>query len=106
MIFFILTLGLLPGFVWLTFYLQEDRSKPEPKSLLAFSFLAGAAVTIPTVGLEIILRDVLRSFGITDHASLSFLGLAFIEEIMKFAAAYFVIHKSKFFDEPIDAMIC
>ena len=105
MTIFILVLGLLPGFVWLSFYLQEDRAKPEPKSLLAFSFLAGAAVTIPTVGLEIILRDVLRSSGIHDHAPASFLGLSLIEEVMKFAAAYFVVHKSKYFDEPIDGMI-
>lgn len=101
----VLILGLLPGFVWLAFYLQEDRKKPEPKKLLVLSFLSGAAVTIPAVGLEILVRDGLRYSGVIDYGVISFLGLSLVEEVMKFSAAYFVIHKSREFDEPIDAMI-
>lgn len=105
MVILVLILGLLPGFVWLTFYLQEDREKPEPKSLLALAFLSGAAVTIPAVGLEVVARDGIRALGFGDYGYVSFLVLALIEEVMKFGAAYLMVHKRAEFDEPIDAMV-
>jgi protease PrsW len=43
--------------------------------------------------------------GVVEFSALSLLGLAFIEEFMKFAAAYFAVGKSPELDEPIDAMI-
>ena len=109
----IIILGLLPGFAWLFFYLQEDLH-PEPKRLIALVFLAGAASAIFALIVQLFI-----TCGITYHftdcqeklrinAELTpflILAFAFIEEISKFGAAYFSIHKSKFFDEPIDAMV-
>lgn len=109
----IIILGLLPGFAWLFFYLQEDLH-PEPKRLIALVFLAGIGSAIFALIIQLSI-----TCGITYHftscqekfrnyAELTpFLVLvfAFIEEISKFGAAYFSIRKSKFFDEPVDAMI-
>src|SRR3989344_3740542 len=33
--------GIIPSFLWLWFWLQEDKKKPEPTGLLAACFLAG-----------------------------------------------------------------
>jgi len=33
--------GLLPSFIWLYFLLREDASHPEPRSLIALTFIAG-----------------------------------------------------------------
>ncbi len=106
-------LGLLPGFAWLFFYLQEEIH-PEPKRLIALVFLAGIGSAIFALVVQLFI-----TCGITYHFAgcqekfrthaeltpLLILVFAFVEEISKFGAAYFSIHKSKFFDAPVDAMI-
>jgi RsiW-degrading membrane proteinase PrsW (M82 family) len=49
--FLIILLGLLPGFIWLAFYLNEDN-RPEPKKLLILTFLSGGAFVVVAVVLE------------------------------------------------------
>jgi protease PrsW len=109
-------LGLLPGLAWLYFYLKED-CHPEPKKLLVLTFFAGAFVTVFAFVAQklsgcsffkycdgILLEDfILLSPGAIGIGLLILLAL--VEEVLKFVAAYFIVHKSEFFDEPIDAMI-
>lgn len=97
-------LGLLPGFVWLFFFLQEDEH-PEPKRLIVKTFLAGAAGAFLALGVEIILNSAFGLLQFQKLVFLSFVVLAFVEEVIKFLAAYFVVHKNPAFDEPVDAMI-
>lgn len=99
-----LVCGLLPGFAWLVFYLGEDPH-PEPKRLIVFTFLVGMAFAFFTVAIENIFNSWASGIGVEELSILSLLGLAFIEEVMKFCAAHFAINKSPDFDEPIDAMI-
>lgn len=99
-----LIVGLLPGFAWLVFYLGEDPH-PEPKRLIALTFLVGIAFGFFTIGIEQVFNGYMAAAGIQELSILSLFSLAFIEEIMKFAAAHFVIAKSPAFDEPVDAMI-
>lgn len=106
-----LFLALLPGLAWLFFYLQEDPH-PEPRSLLAAVFVSGGAFAFAALTAQVLLQKsgwildpitpVSRSF-IWIVASLFVLSLT--EEVFKFAAAYFMVHKKPDFDEPIDAMI-
>jgi RsiW-degrading membrane proteinase PrsW (M82 family) len=97
-------LGLLPGFAWLLFYLEEDLH-PEPKRLIAKTFIMGAAFAFFALWAEVIFTSALKSVGIEKLAIPALLGLALIEEFLKFGAAYLSIHKSPAFDEPTDAMI-
>ena len=98
-------LGILPSFAWLIFYLEEDPH-PEPKKLIFEAFLAGACSTFIVLGLQIIFNGWATAHGIANHTTLSFIGLAAIEEFFKFGAAWLVISKHrKDFDEPVDAMI-
>jgi protease PrsW len=99
-----LTFGLLPGFAWLAFYLGE-ATHAEPKRLIAFTFIVGMAFGFFTVAIEMFFNNGAASIGIPELSFLSLLGLAAIEEIMKFAAAHFAASKSPAFNEPIDAMI-
>jgi RsiW-degrading membrane proteinase PrsW (M82 family) len=99
-----LVFGLLPGFAWLVFYLGEDPH-PEPKRLIAFTFIVGMAFGFFTVAIETVFNNWTASIGIQELSLLSLIGLALIEETMKFTAAHFVISKSPEFDEPVDAMI-
>ncbi|MDP1706406.1 MAG: PrsW family glutamic-type intramembrane protease [bacterium] len=94
--------GLLPGFIWLFFFLREDRH-PEPKKVLIWVFIAGAISTIPTLLLQFFSQRLF--FFLPTGSLLLFFILAIIEEVFKFSAAYAVLKNNPAFDEPIDAMI-
>lgn len=97
-------LGLIPGFAWLFFYLQEDLH-PEPKRLILRTFLFGAAAAVFALVAEVLLNS---RFGLMDTKSFifgSFLVFALVEETAKFIAAYASVHKHPAFNEPVDAMI-
>jgi RsiW-degrading membrane proteinase PrsW (M82 family) len=120
--------GLIPALLWLTFWLLEDRVHPEPKQYIFFCFLAGMAVVIPfelygsTYGIVLPLEKLavtyLAPFDLKNIAlNIPFIGYyslqhpitifawATIEEVAKFAAAYFVALRARVFDEPLDAVI-
>lgn len=99
---FITIVAVLPGVVWLLFFLKEDIH-PEPKKLIIFTFLVGAAMSLPifvvqTAGEYFIIRAGFSLISVLVY-------LAFVEEIFKFLAAYWAVGDKKDFDEPIDAMI-
>lgn len=104
-----LVCGLLPGFAWLIFYLGESP-RPEPKQLIVFTFIVGMAFGFFTVAIENIFTGwttgnvPLQMLPLVPLIG-SLLGLAGIEEIMKFAAAHFAINRNPEFREPVDAMI-
>lgn len=97
-------LGLLPGFAWLFFYLQEDLH-PEPKKLVALTFIAGAAFAFLALLAEVFLNQIIQNLGVAKFSILYLLILGFTEEALKFLAAKLVIGKSAALDEPVDAMI-
>ncbi|HEX4104144.1 MAG TPA: PrsW family glutamic-type intramembrane protease [Candidatus Paceibacterota bacterium] len=101
---FDLLLGLLPGFAWLIFYLSEDPH-PEPDRLIVLTFFSGIAFAFFTIVIENIFDAGAADVGIQMLSVLSLIGLALIEEIMKFGAAYFAVGKSPELDEPVDRMI-
>jgi len=97
-------LGLLPSFAWLFFFLKEDIH-PEPKKMITLVFIAGIFSTFFALALQFALRSILNSAQISNYTIFAFLGFGFIEEALKFSAAYLIIRKKMCFDEPIDAMI-
>jgi protease PrsW len=104
-IVFLVVLGLIPSFAWLVFYLREDIKHPEPKKLILFTFLLGAAVTFVVLPIQVFTNSLLSSIGVQGYGAISFAVLGFIEEFAKFFVIYLFIHKRKEFDEPLHAMI-
>ncbi len=91
--------GILPTFVWLWFWLREDAMHPEPRKMLALSFVFGAcgvAVAIP-------FEQAVATF--VGNPLYVFALWALIEEGLKYLAAYFGGMHTRAEDEPIDAMI-
>ncbi len=107
-------LSFLPPVIWLLFYLHEDRH-PEPKQLILLTFAAGVISAIFAAILEIgifsddprIFKGLLYSYYpralSVDWVVL--LGVALIEECLKYAAVKFAVLSRPEFDEPVDAMI-
>lgn len=99
-----LIFGLLPGFAWLIFYFTEEPH-PEPKRLIALTFFAGIAFGFFTIAIEEIFNNTVSGWGVQMVSIASLLGLALIEEVMKFGAAYFAVGKSPLLDEPVERML-
>lgn len=102
--FFLLFLGLAPSLIWLSFFLQEDIH-PEPRKMIFSVFLVGAFAALGAYFFEKWTGDYLHTIGILEQSFYYVLAFAVIEELVKFFSAYSVIRHSKYFDEPIDAMI-
>lgn len=101
--FLMALIGIIPGFVWLIFFLREDF-RPEPKKLIFFTFFVGAIFSLPVFFSQLIFQKTASFLGLAGGL-LFVIGLAVIEEVFKFLAAYLAISGNKNFDEPIDAMI-
>lgn len=103
MVYLAVLLGLLPSFAWLLFYLREDTKHPEPRRMIFFAFLIGSVATFIAYFFEVALSNLLESF--PSSSPVLFLGFASIEEVLKFSFVYFFISRSRYFDEPVDAMV-
>ncbi|KKU78908.1 MAG: hypothetical protein UY04_C0023G0007 [Parcubacteria group bacterium GW2011_GWA2_47_7] len=100
MVFIALLGGILPAVFWLWFWLKEDKLHREPRGLIILSFLVGMLATALAFPLEKFAAENLAG---SDFALLAI--WAFIEEVLKFLGIYIVALRSKYFDEPIDAVI-
>lgn len=111
--------GFTPALFWLAFWLREDDSRPEPEGMIFRTFVAG--------GLAVALAFYLERFFVSDLSNISsfhwlpgdpftltdgviaeipvIVFWALIEETVKLLGVYLAAFRSKFFDEPIDAMI-
>ena len=100
-------LGLLPSFLWLTYFLRND-CHPEPKSLVTKVFLMGIIISPLAILFQIGFTRLGYVFSVdffnADTPSF-FLWAAFVEEFIKFYAVRMIALTSPEFDEPIDAMI-
>jgi len=98
-LFYAILAGVIPSLIWLFFWLREDGTHPEPRFLLAGTFLGGMlAVLIAIIG-----EHAIASF-VTD-LSLRYTAWAALEEIVKFALVTLIALRTIHNDEPIDAMI-
>lgn len=91
--------SILPAFLWMIYFYRNDRYAPEPKKLVARTYLVGALVGAAMV------------FSLKELPFYaSFLTLAvFIapvtEEIAKFLCVRWTVYNRKEFDEPVDGMV-
>lgn len=91
--------GLLPSFIWLYFLLREDASHPEPRKLIALTFIAGMLAVVIVLPLEQYAKSHLSgSFSI-------FTAWALIEELLKYAMVAILIFWRRAVDEAPDYVI-
>lgn len=97
-----------PGLFWLWFFLRLDIYRPEPKRLIAITFLLGCLSTIPA-------GIVNTTFGVAQlveanpdlltFATGMLLVVGPIEELCKFSVVRLVPYRSLYFDEPMDGLV-
>lgn len=90
--------GLIPALFWLWFWLREDRAHPEPRVLIATSFIAGMIIVACVLPLQ---EFAIKRF---TGDNLVFAWVV-IEEVLKYAAALIVVLWNKAVDQPIDVII-
>ena len=104
------TLAFLSSLFWLWFWLKED-DHPEPRREILLVFLAGMLGVVVAIILENsffsanLLFQKFFGYSVFWFSIFNIFVFAFLEEITKTAAAFFTAIRSKYFDEPVDAMI-
>lgn len=88
--------GTIPAFLWLKFWLREDKERPEPTGLLFLTFLAGMLSVLIVLPIQKFINNVFY-----DNATLIILWVA-TEEVLKLLAVLVIATRSSYADEPID----
>lgn len=84
-----------------------DKYESEPKTPLAICFLLGIAVTFPALKLEeLVLYSEVGDFtNFIETFLYALIGVALIEEGVKFLALTLFPYQNKFFNEPMDGIV-
>ncbi len=99
--------AIAPSLIWLAFFLGKD-AHPEPNRMILKVFLLGALVAIPAIYLETSLEELLSSFALPRILFLLvyfLLGIAFVEELLKYVVVRIGALSNPALDEPVDVMI-
>lgn len=92
--------GIIPAIIWLLFWLREDAKRPEPKSRIIWTFIAGMVAVMLVLPFQKIVAGIFPGFGF-----IPFFLWALIEEVFKFGAAYVVALRTLDDDEPLDPLV-
>ena len=100
--FLLLLFGILPSFIWLLYFLRKDVH-PEPNRMILLVFTAGMGSALVALAIERIVLPVFSTLPSPLSAFVSlFIGVALVEEVVKYGAVRFTVLKNKIIDEPID----
>lgn len=102
-------LGLLPSLIWLLFFLRKD-SHPESSRMILKIFFYGMAIAIAAALLEvgifkIVQGEWVKAFPLLFFILYHLLGIALIEEFLKYSVIKYKVLNNPEFDEPVDAML-
>jgi RsiW-degrading membrane proteinase PrsW (M82 family) len=102
-------LAIGPSLVLIHFVWSRDRYREPPGNLVVY-FLLGALVVIPAAFLESmlhvpILGGVVEGIEALPTAVWAFLGVALVEEAMKYGALWLRVRKDRHLDEPFDWLV-
>ena len=99
--------GVLPSIVWLFFYLRKD-THPESNRMILKIFFYGMIIAFPAILLETGLLQEIRRFDLPPLiiSVLSvFVGVAMVEELLKYFVVKEKVLNNAEFDEPIDTVL-
>lgn len=88
--------GTIPSFLWLWFWLKEDKMNPEPKGLLTAIFVLGMLSIFLVIPVQKFLQANLNS------ENLKIISWAAVEEIAKYLVVLLILFRTKLANEPVD----
>jgi RsiW-degrading membrane proteinase PrsW (M82 family) len=97
--------GILPALIWLIFLLREDARCPEPKQLIALTFLAGMVAVAAALPIEHFVCTYWNACVPVPLNMRVLLSWALIEETLKYAVVAIVILWRRDVDESVDYVI-
>lgn len=102
----LLALAIAPGLAISIYIFWKDKFDPEPKKLLLLAFFLGLLSTIPAAIIETVIQrlGIIHANSITKTAVYAFIGVAIIEEGVKFLVVFKYLFPKKDFDEPFDGI--
>jgi len=100
----LLAIALAPGFAIILFILYKDKFNREPAFVLFVSFFYGVLSTIPAMALELG-AGYFDLQGIEGTVIFAFLGVALVEEFVKFVPLRLYSFTRRSFDEPLDGIV-
>ncbi|MCA9522428.1 MAG: PrsW family intramembrane metalloprotease [Myxococcales bacterium] len=97
----------LPAFLWLYVIYKKDKHEPEPFKQIVKVYLVGMLATIPAIVINTIGGQLLpaQNRDLGQMATMMFGIVGPNEEFWKFLFVYWMIAKSKEFDEPMDGIV-
>ena len=99
-------LGFIPSIAWLSFYLHEDFRHPEPRALVALTFVLGGIATFLVLPVQLFFHDIFAQINLSSFSFAAFLVSAATEELFKFGMVYLFVRKTTSFNyEPIHPMV-
>ena len=105
--YFLLIFALLPSIIWLLFYLRKD-AHPESNSMILKIFFYGILSAIPAIFIELGFFQETAKLNLSPF-SISFInifiGVALVEEILKYLVVKTNVLNNAEFDEPLDVML-
>lgn len=104
----LLSLAIAPGMAIMVYVFWKDRLNPEPVRLLFISFFLGVFSVLPAIFLELGFQKyfpVVSKYSILNVLFNALIGVALIEEGMKFLFLKRFIWKHPEFDEPFDGIM-
>jgi RsiW-degrading membrane proteinase PrsW (M82 family) len=105
----LLALALAPGIAIMWFIYSSDKLEKEPLKALVISFLLGMLAILPTLLIETtgvhLLDQLLPKEGWLYYGLLSFVVVAFTEELMKWSMVRLYAYRRSFFNEPFDGIV-
>ena len=102
-IFYALVAGLTPAIFWIYFWMQEDNDDlPEPKSLIAATFVFGGLAALISLAIQAFL---INTHILVNKTEITIITFAFIEESLKFLAVYKIALATKFNNERMDPVL-
>ncbi|MEK7616396.1 MAG: PrsW family glutamic-type intramembrane protease [Patescibacteria group bacterium] len=107
MAFVLILVGFIPSLVWLHFYLRKVNH-PEPRKLLLEVFFFGILLAPLAVAAQWLFAYIVSQFAPgfdIGSSSTFFLWSAFVEEVVKLIAVYYLVVHHAEFSEPVDIMI-
>jgi len=105
--FLLFLFALAPSLVWLAFYLRKD-AHPEPNGMIVRIFLLGMLSAIPAIFIETFLEGFLSALPFSQIGFLLVyfvLGIALVEEFLKYLVVRFGVFSNSALDEPLDFML-